>query len=500
SFSPPANSGGSTITSYTVTTNAPSGGSAPGPVTVSAPCPTSHCSATVTGLTNSLTMAGHPGYTFTVTATNAYGTGHGATTDMVYPQVVTGQFNPLPPARILDTRIGTGSCTPSPCASLGGGAPETTELHVAGQGGVPATGVSAVVMNVTVVASSGTGGVLTVWPSGTAEPNVSNSNYGGNQIVPNLVTVKLGSDGGVNIANASGKIDVIADVAGWYSDGTATPGNAAATAGSRYNAVSPSRILDTRYHTGTCSPSCSTLGSAGNPQTIDLQVAGQGGIPAGGVAAVVMNVTVTNVSGTGGSSFLTAWPSGTAEPNASNLNYVDNQTVPNLVTVKLGSNGAVSIGNAIGKVDVIADVAGWYASPGSLNGSRFTSLAPQRILDTRQPIGTCTPAPCSALGSGSYPETAEFKVSGLGGVPATGVTAVVMNTTITQPNTSSFLTLWPSGTAEPNASNLNYVNGLTVANLVALKLGSDGGVNMSNAAGVAAVISDVAGWFNDGSS
>jgi hypothetical protein len=73
--------------------------------------------------------------------------------------------------------------------------------------------------------------------------------------------------------------------------------------------------------------------------------------------AVVLNVTATETTAP---SFLTVWPAGEARPTASNLNWVAGQTVPNLVTAKLGQGGRLSIYNLAGTVDVIADVAGYY--------------------------------------------------------------------------------------------------------------------------------------------
>ena len=47
----------------------------------------------------------------------------------------------------------------------------------------------------------------------------------------------------------------------------------------------------------------------------------------------------------------------------------------------------------------------------------------------------------------------------------------------------------------PTASSLNYIAGLTVANLVIVKLGADGGVNLANAFGTTHLIADVVGYF-----
>ncbi|HVL02953.1 MAG TPA: hypothetical protein VM386_00815 [Acidimicrobiales bacterium] len=87
-----------------------------------------------------------------------------------------------------------------------------------------------------------------------------------------------------------------------------------------------------------------------------MPIAGNGGVPATGATAALLNVTVTGASATG---FLTVWPSGQAAPLASSLNWVAGRTIPNSVTTKLGAGGAISVRNANGDVHVIADAAGW---------------------------------------------------------------------------------------------------------------------------------------------
>ena len=71
----------------------------------------------------------------------------------------------------------------------------------------------------------------------------------------------------------------------------------------------------------------------------ELQVGGVGGVPAN-AAAAVLNFTVTNPAGVG---FVTVYPCGVARPEASNLNFVAGQTVPNLVLAKLGTSGRVCV-------------------------------------------------------------------------------------------------------------------------------------------------------------
>ena len=378
--------------------------------------------------------------------------------------IVGSRYHPLDPARILDTREGLGAAM----GPLGPGS--ALNLQVTGRGGVPATGVSAVVLNVTVTDPTAPS-FLTAWPTGHPLPLASNLNYVAGQTVPNLVMVNVGDGGRVSLYNSNGSAHVVADVAGWY-------GEAGSSSGARYASVVPSRILDTRYGVGAPFP-------IGPDASVDLQVTGHGGVPMD-ASAVVLNVTVTQPTET---SFVTAWPTGQSRPVASNLNVVAGQTVPNLVVVRLGRNGRISLYNLAGTAHLIADVAGWFGADGVPGGSGYTSLVPSRILDTRSGVG----APAAAVGPASL---VELQVTGRGGVPAAGVSAVVLNVTVTQPTALSFLTVWPSGLPLPLASNLNYGPNLTVPNLVVVEVGASGRVSLYNYAGTAHLIADVAGWYS----
>jgi hypothetical protein len=91
-----------------------------------------------------------------------------------------------------------------------------------------------------------------------------------------------------------------------------------------------------------------------------------------------------------------------------------------------------------------------------------------------------------------------LQVSGRGGVPSTGVSAVVMNVAVTGTTAMSFLTVFPAGDALPVAANVNFVAGQTVSNLVTAKVGANGQVSIYNGYGSAHVIADVAGWYDNG--
>ena len=250
--------------------------------------------------------------------------------------------------------------------------------------------------------------------------------------------------------------------------------------GDVFHPLTPTRILDTRVGLGAPAAPL-TAGAA-----LRVQVAGRGGVPLLGVSGVVMNVTVTGPTET---SFLTVFPTGEVRPQASNLNYGPGQTVPNLVTAKLGPSGELSIYNAVGQTEVIADVAGWYDS-GLLGlvGARYHPLTPVRLLDTRQGLGVPV-----RLGP---TEAKTVQVAGRGGVPATGVSAGMVNFTVTGTTRPGFLTVFPSGEALPLASNLNFVADQTVANAVTVKVGGSGQISIYNSAGSTEVIADIAGWFD----
>ena len=370
-------------------------------------------------------------------------------------------YHGLAPARILDTRDGTGAAAPGP---LGNDA--TLALQVAGSGGVPAAGASAVVLNVTAVTPSGSS-FLTVYPSGTPRPNTSNLNWVPGKTVPNLVETPIGPDGKVAIYNLRGTVHVVVDVEGWFGPPTASP-----TAG-LFNGLTPARLLDTRDGTG------GFRGSLGQASTLNLQVSGRGGVPAAGVTAVALNVTVTNPTAP---SFLTAYPSGTPRPNASNLNFVPGQTVANRVIVPLGTSGQISLFNFQGSTNLVADVSGWFTDGSTTTtGSHFASLTPQRILDTRNGLGAVPP---SGTGTIQLADTA-----------AIGVTAILTNVTATNASSSSFLTLWPGGGSRPTASDLNFVAGDTNPNLVLVKVGVNSTVDFYSLTGYVDVVVDLVGYF-----
>ncbi|WP_327175922.1 N-acetylmuramoyl-L-alanine amidase [Streptomyces sp. NBC_01335] len=367
-------------------------------------------------------------------------------------------FVPLTPQRVMDTRAGLGV----PKAKVG--AAGVVTLQVTGTNGVPSTGVGAVVLNVTATTSTAVS-YISVYPDGTTRTSASNLNVVEGLTVPNLVIVPV-VNGKVDFYNNAGSVNLIADITGYFSTGGE---------GSTHVNLGPKRVMDTREGLGVPK---AQVGPAG---VVTLQVAGVNGVPATGVTAVVLNVTATHVSAT---SFVSVYPDGTTRTSASNLNVVKGQTVPNLVIVPV-VNGKVSFYNNAGSVDLIADITGYFSTGGE--GSTHVNLGPKRVMDTREGLGV----PKAQVGPAGV---VTLQVAGVNGVPATGVTAVVLNVTATHVSATSFVSVYPDGTTRTSASNLNVVKGQTVPNLVIVPV-VNGKVSFYNNAGTVDLIADVTGYF-----
>ncbi|MFI2612009.1 DUF1565 domain-containing protein [Kitasatospora sp. NPDC018619] len=350
-------------------------------------------------------------------------------------------FTPAGPTRLLDTRAPIGVPAAQAVPAWG-----TVDLPVAGLAGVPAEGVTAVTMNVTVTEPQADGH-LTVYPHGGQRPETSTLNWTAGRTVANLVTVPV-KDGRVSFYNASGDTGhLIADLAGYHS-----------AKGSLFHPQGPTRLLDTRAPIGV--PAAQAVPAWG---TVDLPVAGLADVPAEGVTAVTMNVTVTEPQADG---HLTVYPHGGQRPETSTLNWTAGRTVANLVTVPV-KDGRVSFYNASGDtVHVIADLAGHYTAEGRI---AYHPEGPSRLLDTRDRPGGSAPVPAwgtLTLDLAHYPYLA----------------GMTLNVTAVEPGAAGHLTVYPHGDPAPNASNLNFLPGETIANQVVVPV-KDGKVSFFNASG-----------------
>ncbi|NNN20635.1 MAG: hypothetical protein HKL80_01355 [Acidimicrobiales bacterium] len=273
----------------------------------------------------------------------------------VIPDTGTGQglFTPVAPFRLADTR--PGATDPSTYANETLAADSYRTFQILGAGNIPASGVSAVVLNVT-EADSSSAGFVSVSPSPfTSQPTFSNLNFAAGAVVPNRVIVPVTTTGNIYVfSNVS--TDVIVDVSGYFSAAGIS------NTGALYFPIEPTRIVDTRTNSGYQDQGQHLQGGAsiglGNPDYIDVLNVNNDGITQSTVA-VVANLTITNTLFPG---FATSYPDGPSPPDTSDVNWQSGETVPNAIVTPVSNSDIFDVG-ANSSCDVIVDVFGYYSVP-----------------------------------------------------------------------------------------------------------------------------------------
>jgi hypothetical protein len=253
--------------------------------------------------------------------------------------------------------------------------------------------------------------------------------------------------------------------------------------GQWFHPVTPTRLLDSRPATQVGPYASPWLGGT----TRAVSVAGVGAIP-DDATAVTLNVTATDTTTAG---YLTVWPADAPRPVASSLNWGAGQTVPNSVTVAVGTGGAVDVYNPGGQTDVVIDVTGYYSDD---TGSGLEWWTPQRAIDSRPATQV---GPYATPWSPGQTRTVALATGGIADVQ-TFTTAVVLNVTVTDTTSAGYLTVWPTGSPRPLASSLNWTAGETIANSVTVPLGPDGSIQVYSPAGQVDVVIDVTAHFDVG--
>ena len=335
------------------------------------------------------------------------------------------------PVRVLDTRTST------PLA-----AGEQTMVTVAGSGTVPNI-AAAVALNVTAVRGAGTG-FVTVWDCSTPRPTTSSVNFAGPAASPNSVITGLSDTGSICLYSDQ-TVDLIIDVDGYFP------------AGSTYTAIAPERLIDTR----------STVQV---PPAAPIEFAVTG-IPDDSAVAV-LNVTAVRGASTG---FLTVWDCSDPRPTTSSVNFSGPAASPNTVISKLSDNGTACI-YADADVDVIVDVSGAFPE-----GSGFTGITPDRVLDTRSDD--------TVYLAGDFSVT----IAGEGDVPVSA-TAAALNVTPVRGDGIGFVSVWDCSEPRPETSSANFAGPAPAPNSVIAKLSDDGRVCLATSESVDLIV-DVGGFF-----
>jgi hypothetical protein len=397
-----------------------------------------------------------------------------------------GEYHPLAPARIFDSRNNTNDSAPlglKPTSAQG----QTFDVDILGQRGIPADAVDvlAVVANVTVVGAS-LDGFLSIYPTGAPCRDCSLVNFAPGEAVPNLAVLGTGTNGEWTISlvtpAGAGSAHVLIDVFGWVST---SQYDDVADSGARFNAIAPSRVLDTR---STPVPASWASGTPiGGMQQLTLPIRGANGVVpnSANVTGVMVNLTAVNVAPGNQPTYLSATPDTTpagAEPATSVTNVAPGQIKANTAIVPVGADGAIRIFNRSGATHVIVDVVGYLeggASETSRAGRVIPLDAPFRVFDTRQPAFANTPLGVAASEEWSFEAFAESVR--LNGAPIGDQSALIGNLTGVglQPlfpgqNVSTFMTLYPGNGSPPNSSNINVTPGRAVPNMSLLTYGTVG--------------------------
>ena len=403
--------------------------------------------------------------------------------DAADPLGAGGEYHALAPARILDTRTGTGGISGARALTPTTGT--AFDVQVLGQGGVPeparAGDVLAVAMNVTVTGPSQQG-YLRIWGTGATEGDSSLVNFQSGQTVPNMVIARPGADGKVSIRliseGAAGTAHVLVDVFGWFS----TSNNA--ERGARLIPVGPGRIFDSRNPVFGDRP-------LGVTETVEVTFRGADSLSPAQTAIVPNDATVVgalvNVTGVNNlpgstATFLSVVPTAPPAgiwPTTSNLNLRAGQIKANLALVPVGPDGKLRVFNERGSVDVVVDVVAYLVDdrPVETRQGRVVPLAsPFRALDTRSAAAGDAPLFPGRAESWSFADfVADVRLNG----EAIGAqSAVIGNLTATNLQrqfawapVDTFMTVYPGGSTLPEASNVNLVEGESVPNMALLRFG-----------------------------
>jgi hypothetical protein len=186
-------------------------------------------------------------------------------------------------------------------------------------------------------------------------------------------------------------------------------------------------------------------------------VTGFGGVPTG-ATAVSGNFTMVNPTTAG---FLTVWNCSADRPTVSTVNYRAADVAPNAATVPLDASGGVCV-YSNSDSDLLIDVNGSYATSGT---TRFTPIAPVRLMDTRLGLG--------APGHIAAGQTFELQVGGVGEIP-NDAAAVTLNVTSAEASAAGFVTVYACDGPVPTVSNLNPEPGRVRPNLVMTPVSASG--------------------------
>ncbi|MDP9830178.1 PLL family lectin [Kineosporia succinea] len=375
------------------------------------------------------------------------------------------------PTRVLNTQtpLGVPDKRPLPANT-------DTSIQVTGVGGVPSTGVTAVMATVA-VANPSANMVLRIWPSDGSESVDSiihsisaNTNFSTTSALP------VGVDGKFVVKSSAGTVDVVIDVQGYFTSATSSTSGAGG-----FVPVTQTRLVDSRSDVGTTGGAI----ASGARRTITVPTSL---VPAS-ASAMYVNVLVPSA---GKTSTLWLAPGADQSTGGNIFNYIDGHSSSGLSVKLSGGKFTVRASSTGGDipVHVVIDVFGYWSSTPTV-GAGYRESNTGRLIDTRV-TGQ------EALGAG---KSIDLQVGGANGLPVENVAGVLLNihAAATSGEGSTLpIKAWPTGTTEPAPSVVNGAPNVTRANMTIVRPGTDGKITIKNGAATAVdVFVELEGWFAD---
>lgn len=274
-----------------------------------------------------------------------------------------GTFYPAAPYRVLGSDVGYAMAPGS-----------LVTVHPLGHGGLPSSGVSAVMVNVTLTAGTADG-ALTLAPSGTrpVAPLVT-APTGTTRSV--LLTVPVSAAGTFDVSAGAAAASVAADVVGFYAADDTVVAGLGASGG--YQPVSPTRIFDTDARQPLSAAERTAL-------SVDLG-------PAADTHTTALLVRITAKAATAPGALVLSGALPAASPPSSAVSFAPGATVSNLALVPTGvgpGRAEVIVANlSSGATGVALDLVGFYDDGGLGPNLRYRPLRQTTVLDTRSGSGT----------------------------------------------------------------------------------------------------------------
>ncbi|MEV6546329.1 LamG-like jellyroll fold domain-containing protein [Streptomyces sp. NPDC051665] len=276
-----------------------------------------------------------------------------------------------------------------------------------------------------------------------------------------------------------------------------------------HQAVTPTRILDTRTSSGLTYTSGITAGAStvASDSVTHLKIAGDSvtspvsGAPTtipSTVTAVAVDITATAQTDHG---YVTTYADGTQRPYTSATNFVASTTATGYQIVPVGNDGKIDLYTHInttgGTAALVVDVTGYFTSNPALTGDQtYTPLTSTvRTLDTRSSVAHTN---LTSTGTVAVGNTFTLQVTGLNGVPS-NATGVAVNLAAADAVGTGYLQAYATGYAPTADTSLSFnVGNATAALSGDVPIGTSGTISISVHGSATAVLADISGYYTTG--